>query len=659
MALVDPESEYTEKTDGVRVVVAGLALITLVLACVLATYLEFQLRSAHMAMSNLPLVVLLPFVFWLLGNSLLKRFAPTLSLRTLELRVIFCTLWAGGAFAGYNWATQWVGTMAAPRYYASPENRWLDLIFEYVPWWMYPVDAPGVVDRFYTGLNVGESLPWSAWLGPLFWALSAAIAMTAIGLGITAIFQKQWADHERLSFPLAQVPMALTEGFDQVRGWPPFMKNWMFWVGFGVAAVPILFNITEYFVTGFPRIAIFDAYYGPSGPRGESVSRYLEVLSYRMLPTVMGFTFLCDLNILFSIWSLYVVGLGVRYGMNRVGFAVGLSGQEAKTGEILGLFVHGVMIGLVIWAIWVSRGHLKKVWHQVWNPVSEAESDTVFVSARWAFGALVGGGLYMWFWLHAAGYGLVMAGVWLVLFWVGIFAVMKFLSASGFAYLFPNWGHAIPTIWAGTTRMSESTLVAMRLVNWRLLSGWRLPAALPHLERLLGRRLGARSFIFGCVFIGALTSAVYTVWLCYDGGGATFRTWSLVGAPVGMYNGIAKVVAETSDRTVTDPSKIIVWAMGIGVALVLTILQSRISWWPVHPLGAMLMFDGYVRLYVLSIFLVWLSKLIVLRLGGIGVYRRTKPLSYGLIVGYVFAIGVSFIVDMIFFPSGGHYVHGY
>jgi hypothetical protein len=242
---------------------------------------------------------------------------------------------------------------------------------------------------------------------------------------------------------------------------------------------------------------------------------------------------------------------------------------------------------------------------------------------------------------------------------VGIFAVMKFLSASGFGYLFPNWGHAIPTIWAGTARMSESTLVAMRVVNWRVLSGWRLPAALPHIERLLGRRLGARAFVFGCVLVGVLTSGIYTIWLCYDGGGAVFRTWSLVGAPVGMYDGIAKVVAETSDRTVTDPSKIVAWVLGIGVAVALTVLQSRIAWWPLHPLGAMLMFDGYVRLYVLCIFLVWLAKLIILRLGGIGVYRQSKPLSYGLIVGYVFAIGVSFVVDMIFFPSGGHYVHGY
>ena len=71
------------------------------------------------------------------------------------------------------------------------------------------------------------------------------------------------------------------------------------------------------------------------------------------------------------------------------------------------------------------------------------------------------------------------------------------------------------------------------------------------------------------------------------------------------------------------------------------------------------MFDGYVRLYALCIFIVWLAKALVLRFGGIGLYRRAKPLSYGLIVGYVFAVGCSFIADAIWFPEGGHYIHGY
>ena len=47
--------------------------------------------------------------------------------------------------------------------------------------------------------------------------------------------------------------------------------------------------------------------------------------------------------------------------------------------------------------------------------------------------------------------------------------------------------------------------------------------------------------------------------------------------------------------------------------------------------------------------------------GGITMYRKTQPFFYGLIVGYVFALGVSFMVDLIWFPGlgQGHYVHGY
>ena len=662
--VADPESGLratgpSAPEDRVRKTPLLLAAATLVLACAATTYLEFRVRSAHMAMSNLPLAVLLPFVFWLLANTLLKRFWPRLSLSAAELRVLLCVLWVGGSFAGYNWVTQWVGVMTAPRYYASPENRWAELVFDYLPWWMYPANFPGVVEAFYLGLGEGEALPWGAWLGPIFWAGSAALAMMAIGLGLTAVFQKQWAEHERLTFPLAEVALDLTRGFDRRRGWPPFVRNWAFWGGFAVAAVPLLWNIVEYFVLGFPRIAIFDAYFGPSGPRGAEISRYLSPFSYRMLPTVLGFTFLCDLNILFSIWFLYLVGLTGRYGMTRTGFSIGLGGQEAKTSEILGLFGHGVMIGLVVWALWAARGHLKRVVRQALRPSTGGEAETVVLSPRAALLAVGGGGLYMVFWLHAAGYSLAMAAVWLCLLWVSLLAVMKFLSASGFAYMFPNWGTSIPQIWVGTTQMSESTLVTMRVINSRLLSGWRLPPVLPHVARLIGQRRWISWLVVGSVLAGLLSAALYTIRICYVEGGTTFQTWSLVGAPNGMYNGIASVVAETSTRTVPDPAKILVWLLGGAVATVATFLQARLPWWPMHPLGLFLMFSGYVRLYVLDIFLVWLAKLLVLQFGGILLYRRVRPVCYGLIVGYVFAVGCSFLVDFVWFPETGHYIHGY
>jgi hypothetical protein len=636
-----------------------LGAISLIFACVTGTFLEFQSRSAHMAMSNLPLAVLLPFVCWLVANTFLKRFAPRFSLTTTELRTLLSILWVGGAFIGYNWATQWVGTMVAPRYYASPENRWKELIFEHLPWWMYPSNFPGVTENLYNGLPTGTPLPWGAWLGPIFWTASAGVAMTAIGLGITAVFQKQWVSHERLTYPLAQVSLELTEGFDRRRGWPPFLCSWYFWGGFAIAALPVLVNMTEFWVPGWPRLEIYDGYHGPTGPRGGLVSRYLQRFSYRILPTVLGFTFLCDLNILFSIWSFYLVGQTALYGMNRVGFSVGLGGQEANPAQIAGLFAHGVMIGLVVWAIWIARGHLKQVLLQILRPPGREDETTVILSPRVAALVLSGGTFYMIFWLTAAGFSMTMAAVWLALFWASIFASMKYLAASGFAYLFPNWGTEIPKIWVGTAHIEDSTLVSMLVVNWRLLSGWRLPVALPHVEWLAGGGRRTGRLIFGCVLLGLVSAAVYTIWICYVMGGATFQTWSLLGAPRGMYNEIATVVSEGTERTVQDPEKILIWLLGIAVATVAILLQAWVPWWPIHPLGLMLMFDGYVRYYALCIFIVWLSKLLILSFGGIGLYRRVKPCCYGLIVGYVVAVGCSFLADAIWFPSGGHYVHGY
>ena len=55
-----------------------------------------------------------------------------------------------------------------------------------------------------------------------------------------------------------------------------------------------------------------------------------------------------------------------------------------------------------------------------------------------------------------------------------------------------------------------------------------------------------------------------------------------------MYNGIATVISEP--RTVPDPGKIVVWLLGMGVAGVATLLQARVTWWPWHPIGLLMLF---------------------------------------------------------------------
>ena len=60
------------------------------------------------------------------------------------------------------------------------------------------------------------------------------------------------------------------------------------------------------------------------------------------------------------------------------------------------------------------------------------------------------------------------------------------------------------------------------------------------------------------------------------------------------------------------------------------------------------------RTAILSVFVTWLVKLIVLRLGGIALYRKAKPFFIGMIVGYTLSLIASLIVDLIWFPGQGH-----
>jgi hypothetical protein len=57
------------------------------------------------------------------------------------------------------------------------------------------------------------------------------------------------------------------------------------------------------------------------------------------------------------------------------------------------------------------------------------------------------------------------------------------------------------------------------------------------------------------------------------------------------------------------------------------------------------------------IFLAWAIKSVLLKMGGISLYKRAHPLFWGLLLGYVVGIGLIFIVDTFFFMGQGHLVH--
>jgi hypothetical protein len=97
--------------------------------------------------------------------------------------------------------------------------------------------------------------------------------------------------------------------------------------------------------------------------------------------------------------------------------------------------------------------------------------------------------------------------------------------------------------------------------------------------------------------------------------------------------------------------------LGAGLLALLTALRLRLPWWPLHPIGLTVNCTYFTQKTFIAIFIAWAVKVIILRIGGVRLYRRSTPFFVGILVGYVIAVMLSTIIDYFWFFGDGHYIH--
>ena len=66
-----------------------------------------------------------------------------------------------------------------------------------------------------------------------------------------------------------------------------------------------------------------------------------------------------------------------------------------------------------------------------------------------------------------------------------------------------------------------------------------------------------------------------------------------------------------------------------------------------------------MRLIWTGVFIAWACKTIIMKVGGITLYRELRPFFIGLIVGFYLGVGISYGIDVIWFFGKGHAIlHG-
>jgi hypothetical protein len=554
-------------------------------------------------------------------NVAVRALRPALALSQGELITAYVMMTTSTVLASSGGIHFLIPTLAAAFHFATPTNRW-EVFHQYIPTWFAPRDR-AVLDAFY----VGESaVPVHAWLTPfLVWG-GFFFALAFATLCLSAILRKEWVDHERLTFPTVVLPLERQ----------PLLRNRLLWLGL---ALPLIIQTLNTLHLNFPDVPELSL-------RNRDMSSYLtnspwnaiEYLPVGFYPFVVGIAYLLSLEVTFSCWFFYLLTKAELVAAAAAGWRIAGTPVEA-TVPYLPYQGAGAFLAIPLISLWLARAYLRRVLRSILGlPGGVPGERQEPLPYRWAsLGFLVSLGAMVYV-CWAAGMNAIFALLLLSISLLYILTATRMRAEAGTAWLFgpdvdPNL-LITTTFGSGYLRPADLTIMAylrfMTTYDLRCLSmphqldGLRMASATGlNMRRLLAAMLAAIVVVIAVGFWGGLAiwyrlgAAAKTDWWRTEMGEMPFISLSsyLQSPPVPDYGGIAFT------------------AVGLVVTCLLAFLRARWVWWPFHPVGYAMANTILWGQLPVPFFLAWATKSLMLRYGGMRLYRQSLPFFLGLIVG--------------------------
>ena len=600
-------------------------------------YADNTIRGSYLALDFAsPTALVTLFFLALLLNPILSRLRRTWALSTADVAVVYIMALMAASLPSMGLTGFLLSYLTGAQYYSTAENEWAELFLRHVPEHLLVLD-PEAVQHFYEGNPVGAGgIPWNAWIVPLLaWGIFLGV-LYLVMIAVMVILRRQWMDHERLLYPLMQPSLMLIERPESAR-FPPIFRAWLFWVGVGVPILIGAVNGLHAYYEFIPKITL----------EGRLLLfRNTTTLRPTLSFATLGFTYFLSQDISLGIWVFNLLAK-MQEGTFNV---LGIASTETMEWVSVPLLAHqalGAMVVLVLWGLWAARVHLRLVWTTAWSKAGHDEDADEVMSYRAAVLAVLAGFPFMAWWLWLSGMTLWIAFLTLAVGFVLFIGLTRMVTEGGFFITRApiNPGNAIISGFgvealgtSGTTAMGYTFVWAgeMRLF---------VMASCANALRIAAVIDGRRRILLWAMLAALAISAISSIWmeltLCYRHGGinlSTFHT-ALVHYP---FNFISR---NLNNATAIDWTG---WAWtGWGGVLMAGLMwaRQRFIWWPVHPISLPVSSMWMTDTIVLSVFLSWLLKLLLLKYGGPTLYQRGKPLFIGLIIGQYSSMTVWVLID--------------
>lgn len=554
-------------------------------------------------------------------NFLIGRLRPGSRMTRQELLTSYIMMTSATVIASSGGVHFLVPAMTAAFYFASPENGW-ERFHRYIPTWFGPRNAH-VLRGFYEG---DSSVPFLQWLIPVLVWSSFLMLFTFSTICICVILRRQWVDREKLVFPTVVLPLEITK---ERTG---FWRDRLMWIGFSIAFLIGTINTASLNIPAIPSIKV-----RPTDISGYFTERPWNAIGYTPVsfyPFVIGIGYLLSLDVSFSCWFFYILTKVQLVFGAMMGWYGGGATSMARF-PFLGHQGAGAFLALAALSLWIGRGHLRNVISSAIRGNGDKEEPLQY---RWALIGLVASIIALLSFCMASGMSPIPPLILLSIAFSYMIAATRVRAETGNAWLFgPQVDpHILTTTAFGTRSFSLRDLTIMaylRSITTFDLRCLSMPHQLDGFKMAesaginQGKLLKAMVWSISIGIIFSFWSGLF-IWHRY---GALARTdvWRTM---MGMQP-FVELQGELDNPSKPDTYGLAFVVIGALFTWFLSLMRSRFLWWPFHPVGYAMANTFTMAQLWMPFALAWLAKSLLIRYGGIRVYRRWQPFFLGLIFG--------------------------
>jgi hypothetical protein len=640
-----PRTQALEQTGqrqatSLRAVAVGLVLVGAI--SLISPWAILMVKGSQLTSNAIPIIAVLLFFFVVaLAVPVLKILGGHFAFARGELITVYAMMLVGSVVVTTGLTGSFLSVITGVYYYATPENNWANLFVPYVSPWLAPTD-PEAVRFFFEGLPQDMSVPWEAWAQPLAVWIGFILVFYWVIFCLGVLLRGQWVENERLVYPLTRLPLALLEDVEEKgRYIGRFLCSRLMWLGFAIPLLLHSWNSMHNYHEAFQPMALNGAV---------SLLNGQFSIPFRLNLPITGLAYFMPLNVSFSIWFFFFVDVVQSLIYNIIGLQIG-TGDIWNSGGASPIIAHqqaGAMVVLALFVLWTARSHIRGFWHHATGRGKAADYNEV-IGPRTAIYGLGLGVALMVAWLTLTGlsfYVAVLLTLGALLVFIALSRVVCEAGVPGCqtpmvpqAFITRGFGPEIlglknmtglgySTVWMGETAANMMNAVAhtLKLVSTENKADRRLPWAL-----------------LAAVLVGLAGSIWFTMSLAYEFGGINLHGWYYSGAPQWPFRYMASV-ANSPEPSFAPRA----FFTGLGATVMggLLFLRQRFIWWPLHPIGFPISSTYTIASYGwFAIFLAWAFKGLILRYGGVRLYRSMLPFFLGLVFGEFFTACMWVFID--------------